>query len=635
MQAAVAVLAHYTDVRRLPWRERLRMCLVLAASCSSLGADLGALAAASRPIAQWWWIASVVLLLLAAAVPTRRLAVAQLLKLDLLRIRRAVMPDVVLLAIVLGLALWLRLPNLAQVPYVVHGDEAACGLQALRWLHGQVTTLLDTGWYGLPVGGYGVPALVMRVFGANLYGLRLSSVLVGLISIAATYALAREFGGRRFATVAASLLAVSHVHIQFSRMGIHYIHAVCVVVLTLWLFVRALRGSNVIVGVLAGVGMSLALQVYFSARIVFLIIPLLLAGMVLLRYGELRRVRQVLVWFGASALISMGPLLAYFAVNPAPLQDRTQEVFILSSNHDVYVHLMSQFGTAALGPVLQRQIAAVPLIFGGLADQSLQYGPHAPLLDPVVAALALAGMAVAVTRMRHLLCWLLAVWVGTTVVAGGVLTIDIPWWPRLVVMLPALCILAALMVEVLAQGIASAFLRLASLVAPVALDRRIRMLAVAYGSILAVWVLGVSATQSFQHYFVEYPKLVNADPDRTRFTDVGRYAAQLPAHTFVLLYTLDDVDLHYDTIQFLAPLDGQTVHSGSEVQKAVALHSAHLVIVIMPSAQSDFEQLVERSALPAGTYHAYVGVTGVPVFNTYEIASGTERLGACVTLCGG
>ena len=65
-------------------------------------------------------------------------------------------------------------------------------------------------------------------------------------------------------------------------MGIHYIHAPAVILFTLWMLVRALRRNSAVAAVAAGVGLSLALQVYFSARIVFAIVPLFLVGLFVL-----------------------------------------------------------------------------------------------------------------------------------------------------------------------------------------------------------------------------------------------------------------------------------------------------------------------------------------------------------------
>src|SRR6185437_16280801 len=88
-----------------------------------------------------------------------------------------------------------------------------------------------------------------------------------------------------------------------------------------------------------------------------------------------------------------------------------------------------------------------PLIPVGVADQSTQYGPHYSLLDIGVATLVTIGFFYALLRLREPAYLLLSIWMSGTVLFGGVLTIDMPDWQRLLVMLPALCLLAALLLE--------------------------------------------------------------------------------------------------------------------------------------------------------------------------------------------
>ena len=602
------------------WRPRhYLVALALAAAlCASLTADLGAAIPFTRPVAQWWWITSIALVLISAMLTRKQW---YRLQFHASLFWRAALADGAALLILAAGALALRLPYLEQVPYVVHGDEAACGLEALRWLHGDVTSLIDVGWYGLPVGGYGIPALVMRVAGVNLYGLRLSSVLIGVLSILCAYALAREFVGRRPAFVAAALLTVAHAHVHFSRVGIHYMHALCVVVLTLWLLARALRRASAPAAVLAGIGMGLAIQVYFSARILFVIVPLFLLGLTVLARHLLRERWHIVGWFLLSAVVSLGPLAIFFLRDPVPLQSRTQDVFIFASSADMHAHLVSQFGTAALGTVLQRQLAAVPLLAGGLTDQSLQYGPHTALLDPLVAALATIGFLYALLHPRRPLHLLLVIWVSSTILLGDVLTVDQPWWPRLIVMLPALCILAALALEKLIDLVGSAYLSLIRRIMP-----RVRwqqLQAMALTGTLALAVIVSSGVQSWQHYFVDYQRMITTDAYRTRFTDIGDFVAQFPADTYVILFTQDDITLDYNTIRFLAPdLRGQTVHTSADVVRALGMHQSrdHVVIMITASARADFTRLLmSPGALPAGVYRHYVHPTGVEAFDTYQV----------------
>lgn len=682
------------SLSRRGWAVVWLMGLALGAS---MAADIGVVAPATRPAAQWAWIGSVALLVAAARVLDRGVwghdgvrfthgehgeheGESQAEQKDTgetnprpwLRLSRRLWGwsalraagwrwlDGALLGLLVAGALALRLPDLTTLPYVIHGDEAWNGLEALRWLNGGVPSLLSTGWYGLPVAGYGLPALVMRFAGANLWGLRLSSVLIGTLSIVLLYALAREFTGRRVAFLAAALLTVSHFHIMFSRMGIHYIHGLAAVLLVLWLLVRALRRASAVSAVLAAAAMSLSLQVYFSARIVFVIVPLFIVGLVLVcrsamtPMGAIRAWCKTVGWLALGLLVAVGPLAVYFQQDPGALTGRTEEVLILNLTPYRMQALQAQFGTTDLGTILRRQLAAVPLLPGGLADQTLQYGAHYAMLDPLVAALVLIGFWYAVCTLRRPLSLLLVLWVAGVALLGGVLTIDMPSWPRLFVMLPALCLLAALAVDGLLRVLARAAARLVPYrrgmlrwrVTPVwawvwgrrrakaeeALlplsgvlggrsRRGGRIVRAALGGALVLAVVGFSLGQTIQHYFVQYPKSVNTDTYRTRYTDLAYYTALLPGWTHVILYDSGDLLLDYSTVRFLAPnLTGVRVRTPAALLQALAHRTGPVVVIVPPPDLASFQQkLGQPGVLPAGSFRPVRDSFGVVAFYVYAI----------------
>jgi 4-amino-4-deoxy-L-arabinose transferase-like glycosyltransferase len=627
---------------RAAWREWLCGAGVALALIASLVADVGAQTLAGRPVAQWWWVGSVALLLVSVggftwlkhqrrkARRARRAETAARLATPAAeaapqtfaqQARRfwGTFGDGVLVGVLLVVGLALRLPDLANVPYILHGDEAACGLEAYRWLNGGVPSLISVGWYGLPVLGYGIPALVMKIVGAGLFGLRLSSVIIGLLAIALLYALAREFLGRRAAFLAAGLFTVAHISIQFSRMGIHYIHAPFAVLLTLWMLVRSLRKNNAFAAVVAGVGLSLALQVYFSARIIFLIVPLFLAGLLLFRPRLLRGRLAMIGWMLLSFIVSFGPMGVYFLHDQDAFKSRSAEVLILNMTQEMRDHLISQFHTVDLWAIIPRQLAAVPLLMGGLPDQSYQYGPFYPLFDPLVAALVTIGFFYALLHLKRPLCLLLVIWVLCTVTLGGVLTIDMPWWPRLLVMVPALCLLAAVAVEAILRVVARAWLGLEWALAPGDTGQRWRSAALA--GMLALAVVSYSAGQSIQHYFTDYGPSVNGTPWRALYTDIARYAARLPAGTQVLLFSDDSIIWDYEPIRFLdRQVSGQRTGDAQTLLDWLSNRSGPTVIIVTLSQQEAFHALLITSSLPSGDYRPQNGPDGKVAFYTYTLS---------------
>jgi hypothetical protein len=414
-------------------------------------------------------------------------------------------------------------------------------------------------------------------------------------------------------------------------MGTHYIHAMTVVLLALWLLVYALRYRCAPAAVLTAVSMSLALQVYFSARVLLVVVPVFLLALCVVNRAAPRDLMRIVGWLALGLVVAVGPLAQFFLLSPAPFIGRTKEVLLLNQTPDLRAYLLSQFGTADLVQVLVRQVATVPLLAGGLADQSLQYGPHLGMLDPLVAGLATIGFFLVLFRMRQPASLLLVLWTLATV-AAGVLTIDAPWWPRLLVMLPALCILAACAAGACWRAATHAVCavrraryrerRAPAVRAPrrSRIPGRSQIIMVASTALFILAVLGYSGLQSFIHYFHDYAKLINTDTYRTRFTDLGYFVASLPAGRYVILFTQDDMDLSYDTIAFLAPhVQGETVHTPDALKQSIWEHPANTTVIILPTAQDTFDELLatERQSLPSGAYTIQPSTPGHLVIATY------------------
>ncbi len=635
-------------------RQYLMLLGVLGVLIVSLLTDIYTLYPPMRPFAQWLWIGSVALLFMLAWLigprslpwpgfthwrPQRWLSAVRAPLFDWA-------PDLLALVILTVGALALRLPNLTAIPYVVHGDEAACGLEALRWLQGGVPSLLSVGWYGLPVAGYGLPALVMLFTGPGLYGLRLSSVILGTLAVLLLYGFAREYVERRAAFFASALFAVSTIAIHFSRMGIHYIHAPVVILLTLWALTRALRTNSLISATLVGVGLSLSLQVYFSARIILLIVPVFLLGLAVFNRSALKGRLGAIGWMILSSLVAIGPLAIYFYKDQDALKSRAVEVLIYTGDPWTHQHVIGMFGTTNMTNILMRQFAAIPLIPGGLTDQSLQYGPLYPMFDTLVASLVLIGFWYALLRLSRPLCLLLVIWTVGVVTAGGALTIDMPWWPRLLAGVPAFCLLAALALDATLRLVVRAgsgviqswriermwrrYLTAAfhPEAKPVRWEgERARIIRAGALWLGALAVLVYSGGWSGYAYFHEYPTEVTATW-RTQYTDIGRYLATRPQQTFVILYTDDSVIWTYSTFQFLEPqMQGERATDPATLQQEIIallrIHTSQthpILIVITLSQLGSFQTLLQtHGGLPPGVFAAHTGAQGQTAFYTYAL----------------
>ncbi|HEM62666.1 MAG TPA: hypothetical protein ENO24_10280, partial [Chloroflexi bacterium] len=118
--------------------------------------------------------------------------------------------EIFLVFAIVGLGFSLQAYRVGDTPPGFHGDEAESGLQALQIISGEVPSLISVGWYHLPMLSFAWPAVSMALLGDTVYGLRMSSVIVGTFTLLAFYPLVRLLFGRSTALLATFLLAISH-----------------------------------------------------------------------------------------------------------------------------------------------------------------------------------------------------------------------------------------------------------------------------------------------------------------------------------------------------------------------------------------------------------------------------------------
>ncbi|TMF02813.1 MAG: glycosyltransferase family 39 protein, partial [Chloroflexi bacterium] len=414
-----------------PWRLTGRRQL-LGAVLLTLG-GLGSLAASAlvferssdaavTPI----WVASLLAATAGCLLVMRRRMDVPSRKLRLPRL------ELLVLAVVLGMAAWLRLPDLARVPANVHGDEASIGLEARRILTGSLSPVFATGWYDVPSLSFALHAAVMRVFGNDLFGLRLGSAIEGLLSIVVLYLLARRLWGARPALVAAALMAIAAWHVHFSRTGFQYMQAPLALLLTLYFLVLGIEERRAVYWLLAGFGIGLSIEVYYAARLVAPIVAVYLGYCALRQRGLLSTHAPGLAALGFGALVFLAPMLT------APPN---------------LAHELDAYHVTTLQDVLALQVRNTLEAFNMRGETSLQYGHPTPLLDPWTGGLLAMSALAALFRLGSARGVLLATWVWSALIVGSVLTLDALFSPRVLIALPALVLGPALVLEQAWRGL--------------------------------------------------------------------------------------------------------------------------------------------------------------------------------------
>jgi hypothetical protein len=287
-----------------------------------------------------FWIAGVVLAVVALRGPGARRQVS-----------RGMWREIVAVALLVIVALALRLIGLAQFPDVMSGDEGSFAMEAQRIMQGDLLNPFGTGWFSNTTGFFYLQAAALRALGWNLFALRFPSALLGALGVAGVYLLARWTFGRETAWVSALFLAGWAFPLHFSRLGFSngadpFFGALAMAFLQRGL-ARGRRRDFIVAGLVVG----LSLYSYIGSR---LLVVVVLAALFFSGAARLRRRWRGLLTFAVVALLVSGPLLVYFHLHPRP------GVFLPASHSNA---------VCLFGPAVRPRRGIGPLALAGSALQ--------------------------------------------------------------------------------------------------------------------------------------------------------------------------------------------------------------------------------------------------------------------------
>lgn len=370
-----------------------------------------------------------------------------------------------LVVVVAGAAV-VRFHRLRELPPGLWIDEALNGVQAVEIAaRGRPLVALppEDVRTGLGAGFVNVAGLVFWLTDPDdgPYALRAVAAGFGVAGVAAAAALVWAWFGPVAALAAASWLAVSQWHVNFSRWGEMPIMAPlleCLVALGATIGVRR-RGARGAAGwLLAGSALGLGLYTYQTFRL--WAVAVLALGAVAGWWW-----RQTL--HGAWAMLAAGllcaallalPMLHYAASEPAAFGERAAGTVI--------------FGRDDWRQQLADSLPRSLLAFHFAGDDNARHNlPFAPLLTAVPGALALLGFAMFVARWRQPVSAATVLWFAFALLPG-VVTLEAPHATRLLdasvplaSMIGVACVLLADALVALVPRVAAALAGLAACVA--------------------------------------------------------------------------------------------------------------------------------------------------------------------------
>lgn len=343
-------------------------------------------------------------------------------------------------SLLLVAAFLLRFVRLEGIPYVLAGDEASMGREAVRVLTGELGNPFITGWFSHPSLFFYILALPIRVFGHTVLGVRFLSPFVGALTVLATYLFARRAWGQPVAWIAAGLLAGYHFHIHYSRLALNNIWDPLFALLVMGCLWRGRQAEDRRFYILAGLALGASQYFYMGARLLLVLVAALVLYWAVQDWGRLWRNRSNLVAFLLMALVIALPIALFSFKHPADYMARMNQLGIFQSG---WLAREVEITGRTAGSLLWEQLWKSALAFNYTVDPTFWYRPGIPLLRFWPSILFVFGLGLALVGAKKPANLLLILWIGATVVFGGVLLENPPSSQRYVIVAPAVCLLIA------------------------------------------------------------------------------------------------------------------------------------------------------------------------------------------------
>jgi 4-amino-4-deoxy-L-arabinose transferase-like glycosyltransferase len=396
------------------------------------------------------WLLAILLFLSAVAPPDTQLGISRA------RLRRLWAEQRLLLLTVgniLLLALIVRLWQVHVLPFTLSGDEASQGLEAVRVINREIRNPFTTGWLGVPTMSFFFNSLTIRLFGADLLGLRLPWVFVGTATVLITFFLVKRLKGTALALLVMALLATYHYHIHYSRLGSNQIADPMFLALSLLLLYRGLDRRNWLDWALCGTVAGLAFYFYAGARLTPVVIITVLGYLFVLNPRDfLQKHSAGLLVAVAAFLITAGPMIQYAVLFPDDFNARINQVGIIQSG---WLEREVEIRGGGVVAILFDQFQRAALAFNYYPDRTVWYGLRQPLLDPFFGAVFLLGLLYGTLRLigrpaDERLAPMVAWWWGGMVL-GGMLTESPPSSQRLITLAVPVCFFIGFMLWEMVQ----------------------------------------------------------------------------------------------------------------------------------------------------------------------------------------
>lgn len=481
--------------------------------------------------------------------------------------------------------------HLGMLAFALHGDEANIALQALQLQSGQVD-IIGVGWANLPLLSFLPHALTMAVFGANVVGQRMGSVIFGILSLPVFYYFVKLLFTKRVALFATLLLGVSNIWLAYSRVGLTNVQAAFVVLCTLYFTLLGIEKKKTWAIVVGGIFLGLCVYSYLAARITPLIIlPYFFFS--IYEGNEKKQVIRLLGIFLFSAVLTAMPQGFFYLAHGASFNSRASDVYIFSSAQSIKEWMAAQYAGQSAFSILVQQFLHTIQVFTG--DNAGQYGYRGQLFDWATILLFFPGIIYAFFLPKRkwflLTSWFVLVFLGSMLTASPI------YLARVVVGLPVIYLFVALGLEAI-----------------LVIGKKRKKISWTLVGIIMVYAM----VANLFTYFIDYPRqqarAIAGDINALNATYISYYLDSLSSSYQAIFLTAPNLYADFATLQFLSPSVRKTnipIPAQYDTLHNCYLHTAY---IIYPQYHDIFTKLqqhcrIEKSFVysgPAGEVRYYI-----------------------------
>jgi hypothetical protein len=497
-----------------------------------------------------------------------------------------------------------RLVGLAHIPGGIKADEGDRAATAISILSGNATrNIFDTGWFYISNLYFSVLAVFLKVLGIGYAQARVFGAISSALTFVVIVWIALRHIGPRAAVLTAIIGAVLGVSLQFARETDEATPTALLWALSIAFFLEAARRGRLWAWVGAGIAGGLSIYFYPEGRL-WGVLAVVLCLYFFVRLGRARRLDVVVgaVAAGLAALLTAGPFFANILVHPNLFFLRARQTSIFSDGNPARLgYYDPHWSTARL---LWEQLRHSLAIFGSTADATGFWPSGRPILGTGLTVLVLLGLGWFSLSWRSVPRFTLALWFWLGFV-GVVVTVDTPDLERMAAAVPVIPLLAAGVLDELAERVTGVVRDLAPgarrLVGPV----------VTGGAVVVAVVL---AAQQGHFYFVTY----GATDRWPQPTVQGRAVADQGSDALVMTVGHDYNQINSGWVRLLAPnADRGGVESPGSVLPLAIPAERDLSFMLYPE-QAAYLPFLE-SVYPGGSVTRYTAPTEGVVVTIYRV----------------